>query len=310
MLDDGPWSHRFVSANGARFHVVEADPVHPGAAGERPLVLLLHGFPQFWWAWRHQLRGLAAAGYRVAAMDLRGFGASDKPPRGYDTPNLCADVAGVIRSLGASEAVLVGQDWGAWLAWSMPALQPRTTRALAVVSMAHPLRLREALLDPRQLWAVRDVLAFQTPWQPERRLVAEGVVADLLQRWSAPGWPDAETAARYAEAMRLPFVAHSSLEYFRWAVRSTVRQDGWRFAAAVRATVTVPVLQIHGAQDPYVPAAAARGSSKFVRGSYQWELLEQAGHFPAEEAPEATTALLIDWLSSALSKPGADPSDM
>ena len=92
VLIDGPWQHRFVSANGARFHVAEQ--------GEGPLVLLLHGFPQFWWAWRHQMPALADAGYRVAAMDLRGYGASDKPPRGYDTFTLAADVASVIRSLG------------------------------------------------------------------------------------------------------------------------------------------------------------------------------------------------------------------
>ena len=94
ILVEGPWRHRFVAANGGRFHVAEA--------GSGPLVLLLHGFPEFWWAWRHQLPVLAAAGYHAVAMDLRGYGASDKPPRGYDTPTLTADVAGVVRALGAS----------------------------------------------------------------------------------------------------------------------------------------------------------------------------------------------------------------
>ena len=77
VLVDGPWQHRFVSANGARFHVVEA-----GSDPAAPLVVLLHGFPEHWWAWRHQLPALAAAGYRAVAMDLRGAGASDKPPQG------------------------------------------------------------------------------------------------------------------------------------------------------------------------------------------------------------------------------------
>ncbi|MFD0888851.1 alpha/beta fold hydrolase, partial [Streptosporangium algeriense] len=77
---EGPWTHRSVHAGGTRFHVVEA--------GEGPLVLLLHGFPQFWWTWRHQLVSLSAAGYRAVAVDLRGYGASDKPPRGYDLPTL------------------------------------------------------------------------------------------------------------------------------------------------------------------------------------------------------------------------------
>ncbi len=99
----GPWSHRYISANGARFHVCESLPEpsvgpNPTAA---PLVVLLHGFPEFWWAWRHQLPVLAAAGYHAVAMDLRGYGASDKTPRGYDPLTLSADVTGVIRGMGA-----------------------------------------------------------------------------------------------------------------------------------------------------------------------------------------------------------------
>jgi pimeloyl-ACP methyl ester carboxylesterase len=103
LLYEGPWEHRFVSANGARFHVAVAGSDSPRA----PLVVLLHSFPQMWWAWRHQLPALAADGYRVAALDLRGFGASDKPPLGYDLPNLSRDVAGVIRTLGSMLAVVV-----------------------------------------------------------------------------------------------------------------------------------------------------------------------------------------------------------
>src|SRR5258705_12123731 len=107
------WTHAQVDVGEVRLHVVEA-----GKKGG-PLVVLLHGFPEFWWAWRHQLPALAGAGYRAVAMDLRGYGASDKPPRGYDTGTLSADVAGVVRALGQNRAVIVGHDWGGWLAWSM-----------------------------------------------------------------------------------------------------------------------------------------------------------------------------------------------
>src|SRR6478609_638645 len=126
---DGPWEHRYVSANGARFHVAEM--------GDGPLVLMLHGFPQFWYAWRHQMVALAGQGYRVAAMDLRGYGASDKPPRGYDTYTLAADVASVVRSLGSRDAVVVGHGWGGWIGWSMPAMQPAVTRAVASFGVPH-----------------------------------------------------------------------------------------------------------------------------------------------------------------------------
>ena len=100
----GPWTHRDVSANGIRLHVAEL--------GEGPLVLLLHGFPEFWWSWRHQLTSLAEAGYRAVAVDLRGYGDSDKPPRGYDGFTLAGDVAGLVKALGAQRAHLVGHAWG------------------------------------------------------------------------------------------------------------------------------------------------------------------------------------------------------
>src|SRR5262245_64861874 len=102
----GPWAHRYVAANGARFHVVEAEPATGSAAA--PLVLLLHGFAEFWWAWRDQLPALAAAGYRAVAMDLRGYGGSDKTPNGYDPRTLARDVSGVVKALGERSAVVVG----------------------------------------------------------------------------------------------------------------------------------------------------------------------------------------------------------
>lgn len=281
-----------MSANGARFHLAEAGP------DGGPLVVLLHGFPQFWWAWRHQLTGLADRGYRTVALDLRGYGASDKPPRGYDTITSAADVAGVIRSLGDTEAVVIGQDWGAWVAWSMPTLQPRTTRAIATVAAPHPLLLQSAALARHSPAALPLVLSFQVPIRPERMLQRAGYVGGLLRRWAGPGWPSAEEERRYEEAMRVPFVAHSAMEYYRWAFRSLPRRDGRRFADAVRHTVPVPVLQVHGSADTFTSAHLARRSSSFVRGRYRWELVDGAGHYPPEEEPRTVTALLADWLGT------------
>ncbi|MFP5333729.1 MAG: alpha/beta fold hydrolase, partial [Actinomycetes bacterium] len=103
-------------------------------------------------------------------------------------------------------------------------------------------------------------------------------------------------AERYAAAMRIPFVAHSALEYYRWAVRSLLRPDGLRFARAVQKPIPVPVLHLHGAADPAVPVSRARGSSQYVDGPYRWELLERVGHFLPEEAPDDVTRLLLAWL--------------
>lgn len=296
VLHDGPWRHRFVAANGARFHVAEA--------GSGPLVVLLHGFPQLWWCWRAQIPALAAAGYRVAAMDLRGYGASDKPPRGYDTPTLTADVAAVVRSLGADDAVVVGHDWGGWIAWSMPAFEPGVTRAVGALSMAHPLTYRRAVRRSRaQALASSYVLGFQVPVKPERVLSRGGEAVERLLRAASgsPAWPPHDEHGRqavhvYTEAMQVPFVAHCALEYYRWAFRSTVRADGRAFADRVDRAVTVPVLHLHGRRDPAVLAATARASRPWVDGPYRYVELD-AGHFLPEEVPDDVNAALLGWLA-------------
>jgi pimeloyl-ACP methyl ester carboxylesterase len=120
VYTEGPWTHRAVSAGGTRFHIAEA--------GEGPLVLLLHGFPEFWWSWHNQLVSLPSAGYRAAAIDLRGYGGSDKPPRGYDLITLAGDAAGLVRALGEANAIVAGHDWGGLLAWTMAVYHPKVVR--------------------------------------------------------------------------------------------------------------------------------------------------------------------------------------
>ncbi len=285
-----------MSANGIRLHVVQA--------GDGPLVLLLHGFPEFWWSWRHQLVGLADAGYRAVAVDLRGYGESDKPPRGYDLWTLAGDAAGLVRALGAAKAVIVGHDWGGIIGWTVAALAPRVLAALAVLAAPHPLALRLAVRrNPRgQGRALGYALGFQLPRWPERQLTqGRGAhVETLLRSWSAPTWPRApefaEVAWRNREAMLVPGVAHCSLEYYRWAVRSLLRPDGRRFAHVVDRKVPVPLLQIHGAADPCLREPTARGSARWAGPDYRYQVLDGVGHFPHEEAPHATLRLLTDFL--------------
>jgi pimeloyl-ACP methyl ester carboxylesterase len=290
---EGPWTHRSVSANGTRFHVAEN--------GDGPLVLLLHGFPQFWWTWRRQLTTLAPAGYRAVALDLRGYGGSDKPPRGYDLVTAASDAAGLVRSLGEANAVVVGHDWGGLIAWTMAAYFPKVVRRLTIVSAAHPLRLRAALLsDPvGQVRSFGHALKFQVPVVPERQLLrnnAEGV-GQMLSAWSGPGWPDPATERAYRAAMSVPSVAHLALEYHRWLVRSRLRPDGMRYARSMRTPVQAPTLQIHGALDSCVLPSAARGSGRYVDAPYRWRLIDGAGHFPHEEVPERFDLELHSWLA-------------
>ena len=290
VLVDGPWRHRDITANGARFHVAECGPA------DGPLVLLLHGFPQFWWAWRAQLVALGEAGFRAVAPDLRGYGASDRPPRGYDPYTLSSDVAGMVRALGARDAVVVGHDWGGVLAWTVATLHPGVVSRLAVLGMPHPLRLREALLrDPRQLRACACIAFFQLPRAPESRLRRGhgAYVAELLRRWGGRDYPDAGTELRYRAAMQVPGVAHCSMEWFRWAVRSRTRPSGWRFLRLLDRGVGVPTLHVHGADDGYLLPETAHGSGAWVHAPYELQVLDGVGHFPHEEASDHVTAALL-----------------
>ncbi len=287
VLVDGPWAHREVTAGGLRFHVAETGPP------DGPLVLLLHGFPQFWWSWRAQLVALGAAGFHAVAPDLRGYGATDKPPRGYDAYTLSGDVAGLVRALGARDALLVGTDCGGLLAWTTATLHPRAVRRLVALSAPHPLRLLDGLRSPAQRRAAAPVVGFQLPRLPEARLRSGRLVDELLSSWSGPGWPDEEAARRYREAMTVRAAAHCSLEYARWAVRSQFRPEGRRFRQVLAPGVRAPVLQLHGALDPATLPETAHGSGAWAHGGYELRIVDGVGHFLPEEAPDVVTDALL-----------------
>lgn len=279
-----------------RFHLVEQ--------GEGPLVLLLHGFPQFWWMWRHQISALAAAGYRVAAVDLRGFGASDKPPRGHDTWTTAADTAAVIRSLGAEDAVIIGHGLGGWIGWATAYLHPQVCRALVTVSMPHPRVMRRALLSmPRQIVAGRFIAGMQTPIVPQREMVKVGYVEGRLRAGSGRArlrpeeFPSVEEVRRYTAALAQPFGAECVAEHYRWLVRSQLRASGRRLAAAMRPPLPIDVLALHGSEDPVILPSLLPRSAAYVGGTFAAHTLSGVGHFVPEEAPELTSRLLVSWLA-------------
>ena len=287
----GPWTHRNVAANGARFHVVEI--------GEGPAVLLLHGFPTYWWTWRHQLIALADAGYRAIAMDLRGYGGSDHPPHGYDPTTLAADAAGVIRSLGEPDAVVVGHGWGAFIAWAMTVLEPDAVRGIVPVSMPHPRAMRRNLRRGGQWATLGYLLRFQLPFTPERSLRRHDAhrIEHLMRMWSSEtGWLDEQGHAFRSAFMRWP-TAHTAIEYHRWAFRSFWRTDGLRFMSAMSEPTRADVLHVHGTLDPMLLMATNAGSADLVEGQYTFVPM-QTGHFPHEEAPEVFSQLLVDWLAA------------
>jgi pimeloyl-ACP methyl ester carboxylesterase len=297
VLVDGPWTHRFVGANGTRFHVVEA--------GAGPLVLFLHGFPEFWWAWHEMLPAVAGAGFRAVAVDLRGYGASDKPPRGYDGYTMAADVTGLIRGLGERSATIVGSGFGGMVAWTAASLHPKLVRRLVVLGAAHPLRLRAAIFaDPRgQFAAASPTLRFQLP-RYEHVLVRDdaAMVGEFLRRWGGPSWVAGagfdDYAARARAAMQIPQVAFCALEGYRWAFRSVLRLHGYRFVRQLQKPLVTPTLQLHGALDRAVLPRTAQGSSRYVIAPYEWRLLDGVGHFPHLEAPDVVLGEILRWAKS------------
>lgn len=298
----GPWTHRDVHANGLRFHTVE--PVESAGEHGRELVLLLHGFAEFWWAWRHQLGPFAQAGLRPVAIDLRGYGDSDKPPRGYDAQTLASDVAGLIRALGHRSAVLVGHGEGGLISWATAALYPAQTTGIAVVSAPHPIEARAATLtDFRQTAAAfPSLLRHQVPRVPERALRhddGEGA-ARLLRERSGPRWratPDfAETERLVRMAVQIPQCAHLALEYQRWAFRSQFRPDGWRFLRQMRRTLQTPGLLLRGEQDRYVLHRPMERSLRWL-GVADSATIPDSGHYAHQENPRAVTEQFLTFLA-------------
>ncbi|RKR89767.1 pimeloyl-ACP methyl ester carboxylesterase [Micromonospora pisi] len=297
VLVDGPWTHRFVGANGSRFHVVEA--------GSGPLVLFLHGFPEFWWAWHDMLPAVADAGYRAVAVDMRGYGASDKPPRGYDGYTLAADVAGLIRGLGERSAVLVGSGFGGMIGWTTAAFHPGLVRRLVVLGAPHPLRLRTAIFaDPRgQFLAATPTLKFQIP-RYEHILTRDNaaLVGHFLASWGGERWVGSESfeaySARCREAMQIPQASFCALEGYRWAFRSVLRLQGYRFVKLMQNPLVTPTLQLHGAEDRGVLPRTAQGSGRYVTAPYEWRLLDGVGHFPHLETPDLVLGEILRWAKS------------
>ncbi len=289
----GPWRQFQVHANGIRFQCVEslpADGPDPTPATELPLVIFLHGFAGFWWSWRHQLRNLS--GVRVVAVDLRGYGGSDKPPRGYDGWTLAGDTAGLVSALGHTSATLVGHADGGLVCWATSVLHSRVVRAIALVSSPHPAALRSTTLirrDQRRA-LLPTLLRYQLPKWPEHVLTRHN--AEQLERlvrsraygkWLASE-DFSETIAHMRTAIQIPSAAHSALEYQRWAVRSQLRTEGWRFMKLMDRQVDVPLLHLRGDHDPYVLADSVDRTQRYApRGRFV--SIANAGHFAHEEAP-------------------------
>ena len=219
-----------------RLHYVEA--------GEGPLIVLLHGFPEFWYAWREQIGPLAAAGFRVVAPDTRGYNLSSKPDgvAAYDIGLLAADIRDLIRERGAETALLAGHDWGGSIAWATAMNHPEVVDRLAILNAAHPRKLSQGLHHPGQLRKSWYFFFFDLPDLPETVVHANGwhFFRHFL-RDARPAFTPEQTD-RYIQAWSQPGAATAMIDYYRSSVRTPPKK-----AEAQIHTVKAPTLVIWGA---------------------------------------------------------------
>jgi pimeloyl-ACP methyl ester carboxylesterase len=281
-----PWVHREEQVGALRLHWVEA--------GEGPLVLLLHGFPEHWLAWRKQLPALATAGFRAVAPDLRGYNLSEKP-RGvsrYRVEELAGDVANLVRHLGYERTHLVGHDWGGAIAWCVPALHPGLVGRLAILNAPHPVLMKRKLATLAQARRSSYIFFFQLPWLPERSLTRHraGFLKMMLRRDPAtPGAFSPEEIEAYREAFLRPGAATAAINYYRAAFRSGTRVPGLR-----RSLDGVPTLVLWGEGDRYLGAELLDGLDALVP-DLRLVRVPGASHWLQADAADAVNTELISF---------------
>jgi pimeloyl-ACP methyl ester carboxylesterase len=267
-------------------HYVDSDGVsiHYAALGEGPLVVMIHGFPDFWYTWRHQMEALVAAGYRVAAMDTRGYNLSDQPDsvEAYAMPLLVEDVASVIADQGEARAVVVGHDWGGMIAWFTAMTRPDVVDRLIVLNLPHPAGLmRELAQNPDQERNSQYARNFQEE-DAHLGLSAQGLT----------GWVRDEAArARYVEAFE-----RSSLFGMMAYYKANYPRPPYQEMAPPIPRVQAPVLQIHGLDDQYLLATGLDGTWDRLDADLTLVTLPGVGHFVQQDAEEMVTRNMLMWL--------------
>lgn len=297
-LVEPAWRESVRRVNGVDLHVVEAGP--DGA----PVVVLLHGFPEFWWGWRHQIGLLADAGHHVVVPDLRGYNTSSAPQdlAAYRLDVLALDVVGLADAFGAERIDLVGHDWGAVIAWEFAAGHPGRLDRLVVLDGPHPdAMLRQVLRHPTQ--GLRSAYAgfFQLPWVPEAALRAFGFASlrAAMRRSAREGTFEPGALDRYAAAWSRPGSLTAMLNYYR-ALR--LRRPG-----SSPGRVTRPTLVLWGEHDDFLELHVARESlSRCDDG--RLVVVEDAGHWLHLEQPDVVTAEILHFLGEVGDGPVEAPA--
>jgi pimeloyl-ACP methyl ester carboxylesterase len=273
----------YVRANGVRLHYV--------TAGDGPLTLLLHGYPEFWYSYRYQIPALAAS-RRVVALDLRGYNLSDKPVSGYDIATLCEDLRCAIEALGERQADVVGHDWGGALGWALAMRAPDVVRRLVIFNAPHPATFQRALHSPRQWVRNAYVGFFQFEGFAEAALARDNY-ALIWRTFRASdrqrAWLSDADIQRYVDAIARPGALTAALSYYRQLVR---RGSGVIGPARV---ITAPTLVLWGELDPYIGVESLAGLERWVE-NLRVQRFSTAGHWVNQQEPERVNRALAEFL--------------
>jgi len=286
-----PLEFRVFHINDIALHVVLAGP-----ASGKPLILL-HGFPEFWFGWRHQIDHFVSSGYRVIIPDQRGYNLSDKPAGigSYSIDLLARDVVGVLDTVTDSKAFVVGHDWGAAVTWYLAARYPERVSRTAILSVPHPrVFIKNLIMNPAQLWTSWYILFFQLPWLPEFILRRRdwALLVRVLRNTSPPGIFSDPDLEEYKESWAKNGALTAMLNWYRAAL---LRPS--KFALDSEASrVKVPALLSWGKNDQFVGEAMARESLQYCDDG-RLEMFETATHWVQHEEPAQINTLLSQFFS-------------
>lgn len=283
--------HEFATANGIRIHYV--------TTGIGPLVVLLHGFPQFWFAWRYQIPELAKQ-FKVVAPDLRGYGDTDKPLKvsDYRTSILAEDIACLIKAIGYEKAHIVGHDWGGGIAWMMALKHPQVIDRLVVINCPHPKIFFRALRsNPNQIKRSWYIFMLQLPYIPELifRLSPKTFLKHVFKgnsiRREAFSNEDIE---KYAKELMKPDALTSAINYYRAAFRNI---SSSREVESSEKRIETPTLLIWGEDDFALGQELTLGMEPLFKNSFRIHYIPHCGHWVNEEQPELVNQVLMEYLA-------------
>ena len=276
--------HQFIDTNGVRLHYV--------TQGSGPLMLFLHGFPEFWYTWRHQIP-VFAEHFTVVVPDLRGYNDSDKPEDvgEYALSELAKDVLGIVQKLGDERCVLVGHDWGGAIAWKFAYAHPDMLDKLIILNCPHPRRFLDGLANPAQWLRSAYMGFFQLPFLPELVLQAndyqfiDKVFDGMATNRSAITETDVQA---FKTAIAKPGALHAGLNYYRNLFTPAMFQQEWP-------VLEVPTLMIWGEDDPAFETSLAEGTEDYVR-DFHLRYISQCGHWVPQEYPDLVNQYIGEFL--------------